>query len=199
MILGSGKGIVRSEDRIARIAGSALLVLVLYLLKAILIPFLVAAGLACVLNPPVDRLARWLGWPRGMTVASFAIEVVLIAIAGALLTVGLMALGMPHALVLGVASGIVEAVPYLGPLAAGSVAALIALPQGTSLILKVAALYITIRLLIDLVIGPRVLGRVLHLHPLAVLFALLVGGHVLGIAGFFIAPLVAAVAAPAVD
>lgn len=324
-----------TEDRIVRIAGSIAAVLVLYLLKAILISFLVAMGLACVLNPLVDKLTRRLGWPRGITVASIAIGVALVlgllsylmvpvfsdqvrilateapgyvraaeqmlstdpaidipagrhfhqqvlsqvekyladllersvgmlmgfasrlhylvvvpilvfymvkdapgisrrfyailparyredaavllgncyttlysyiygqialsAIAGALTTVGLMALGMPNALMLGAASGVVEAIPYLGPIAAGTVAALIALPQGPSLVLKVVALYITIRLLIDLVIGPRVLGQALRLHPLTVLFAILVGGHLLGIVGFFVAPPVAAMATPVVD
>jgi hypothetical protein len=94
-------------------------------------------------------------------------------------------LSMPHALALGAASGIVEAVPYLGPIAAGTVAALVALPQGAALVTRVVLLFIIIRLFVDLVIGPRLLGHVLRLHPLTVLFAVLVGGHLMGIAGFF--------------
>ncbi len=126
-------------------------------------------------------------------------QLALIVIAGALTTFGLAVLGVPHALVLGVASGIVEAVPYLGPITAGTLAALITLPQGVDLVLKVVFLYLLVRLLIDLVIGPRVLGQTLHLHPLTVLFALLVGGHLLGVVGFFAAPPLTAMAMPAVN
>ncbi|MBI4277418.1 MAG: AI-2E family transporter [Armatimonadetes bacterium] len=121
-------------------------------------------------------------------------QLALSAIAGVLTTAGLLVLGVPHALILGMGSGIVEAVPYLGPMAAGAVAALIALPRGPDLVLKVIALYVLVRMLIDLVIGPRVLGRALHLHPLTVLVTLLVGGQLLGILGFFIAAPVAAMA-----
>ncbi len=131
---------------------------------------------------------------RGFVSAQLALS----AIAGALTTLGLLVLGMPQAVVLGAASGFVEAVPYLGPLAAGTLAAVVALPWGTGLVVKVVALYAAIRLLMDFVIGPRVLGRAMHLHPLTVLFAMLIGGQLLGVVGLFVAPPLAAMAAPAV-
>ncbi len=131
---------------------------------------------------------------RGFVSAQLALS----AIAGALTTLGLLVLGMPKAVVLGAASGVMETVPYLGPLAAGAIAAVAALHGGTGLVVRVVVLYAAVRLLMDLVIGPRILGRAMHLHPLTVLFAMLVGGQLLGVAGFFVAPPLAAMAAPVV-
>lgn len=171
-------------------------ILVFYLVRD---ASLIQRRVYAVLPPSYREVAVILMRSSSRTLRGFvSAQLALIAIAGGLTTLGLLVLGMPQAVVLGAASGFVEAVPYLGPLAAGALAAVVALPWGTGLVVKVVALYAAIRLLMDFVIGPRILGRAMHLHPLTVLSAMLVGGQLLGVVGFFVAPPLAAMAAPAV-
>ncbi|MBI3888098.1 AI-2E family transporter [Candidatus Microgenomates bacterium] len=55
-------------------------------------------------------------------------------------------------------------------------------------------MYTVLRQLEDLFIIPQIMGRLTKLHPLVVLFSVLVGGHVFGVIGYVIAvPVVASV------
>src|SRR5262249_11900326 len=59
------------------------------------------------------------GWVRGTFVAMLLI--------GLLTSIGLLLLGVPYALLLGVLAGLLELIPYLGPWISGSIAVLVAL------------------------------------------------------------------------
>ena len=60
---------MRTEDRTVRFAGAIAVVLILYLLRTVLVSFLVAMALACVLNPLADKVTRRLRWSRDVTVS----------------------------------------------------------------------------------------------------------------------------------
>lgn len=101
-------------------------------------------------------------------------------------TTGLSLMGMPYALVLGFAGGVLEFVPVVGPwttiLAILVVAYLTGQPPLSWLIPFLAAW----RLVMDYVVLPRLLGARLKLHPLALLFGLLAGGELAGVLGVFL-------------
>ena len=104
-------------------------------------------------------------------------------------------LHLPHALLLSVAVALLETIPALGPLASGVLAGAASL-QAYSLgaVGFTIAYVIALRLFIDNVVCPLVLGRATTLPPVVVIFALIVGGLMFGLPGFLLAvPAAAAV------
>jgi predicted PurR-regulated permease PerM len=89
-----------------------------------------------------------------------------------------------YALPLAVATGMLEIVPFIGPVAAGSIAAMIAVTQGgSSLAVGVIVFYFVVRQIQDQLVGPIVLGSAVELHPVIIIFAVLAGGTLFGILG----------------
>jgi predicted PurR-regulated permease PerM len=94
-----------------------------------------------------------------------------------------------HPVLLGVASGILELLPVLGPTTAafllfGSVA----VHGGTVWnLMGLGAFWFALRQTIDQIVGPIVLGRAVRLPPAAVIFAFLAGGVLFGLLGLLLA------------
>jgi predicted PurR-regulated permease PerM len=117
------------------------------------------------------------------------------AVDGLLLFVGLTVLGVDYALLVGLCCIGFNLVPYVGGVLTGALAVAVALladPSWASVI-KAGALFAVVQLLDSTVISPRIIGGSLSLHPLAVMFAVLVGGQFFGLAGVALAVPVVAV------
>ena len=101
---------------------------------------------------------------------------------------------MPSPLVLGLIAGLFEFVPLVGPLSIAILAAVVALlHSGFPTALAVLIFLGVLRIVQDYVIYPRLIGHGIHLHPLAVIIAILCGAELAGVAGIFLAiPVVAA-------
>ncbi|MGA2814913.1 MAG: AI-2E family transporter [Xanthobacteraceae bacterium] len=104
-------------------------------------------------------------------------------------------LGIKHAVFLALLTGLLETVPVIGPTAAAILAGLVSLRTATGIIniFEYAAYATALRLSIDQVVGPVVLGRAAHVHPVLIIFCFLAGGIVLGIPGVILAVPVALV------
>ena len=103
-------------------------------------------------------------------------------------------LHLPHAMLLSVAVALLETIPALGPLASGVLAGAASLQaQSLSAVGFTIAYVIALRLFIDNVVCPLVLGRATALPPVVVIFALIVGGLLFGLPGFLLAVPAAAV------
>jgi predicted PurR-regulated permease PerM len=104
-------------------------------------------------------------------------------------------LGIEHAVFLALLTGLLETVPVIGPTAAAILAGLVSLRTATSIIniIEYAAYATALRLSIDQLVGPVVLGRAAHVHPVLIIFCFLAGGIVLGIPGVILAVPVALV------
>jgi predicted PurR-regulated permease PerM len=101
---------------------------------------------------------------------------------------------LPYALPLALATGILEVIPIVGPWAAGTLAAIVALVNGgPGVLLGVAAGYFVLRMTEDQFVMPIVVGRAVHLHPLVTIFAVLLGGNIAGVLGAVLAVPVAAI------
>jgi predicted PurR-regulated permease PerM len=112
---------------------------------------------------------------------------------GIVCAIGFSFLGLPGPLVMGLMAGLFEFVPLIGPLSIAILAVLLALLHNgvASAVLVILFLGI-LRIAQDYVIYPRLIGQNIHLHPLAVIFAILSGAELAGIAGIFLAiPVVA--------
>ena len=108
-------------------------------------------------------------------------------------SVGLMLFGLDLALPIGVFTGLAVAIPYVG-FGLGLVMALLAgfLEFSTqaghvSALVMVAVVYGLGQVIEGFVLTPRLVGERIGLHPLAVIFALLAFGHLLGFVGVLIA------------
>ena len=116
------------------------------------------------------------------------LAVVVYASIAAYIGLGLI-LNIHHALLLALMTGVLETVPVIGPTSAAVIAGLISLRTATGIgsIFAYAAYATLLRLSIDQLFGPIVLGRAAHVHPALIIFCFLAGGVVLGIAGIILA------------
>ncbi len=112
---------------------------------------------------------------------------------GVVCAIGFTVLGLPSPLVLGVIAAVCEFVPLVGPLLVLVVAALAGLLHGGLFSAFLVIVFLAVlRVVQDYVVYPRLIGQGIHLHPLAVIMAILCGAELAGIAGIFLAiPVVA--------
>jgi predicted PurR-regulated permease PerM len=118
-------------------------------------------------------------------------EIFMAVLLGVLVGGGMAVFGLPYALLLGVLAAIFEFVPILGTLASGATCVLIALPtRGWLIALLVLGYFILVHILEGDIIGPRIIGRALGLHPVVAIIALVAGTEIFGLWGaIFAAPL----------
>jgi predicted PurR-regulated permease PerM len=117
-------------------------------------------------------------------------------VVGILAAVGLWAVRVPYPLLLGAFAGIANVVPFVGPLLSAAAAGLVVLMnpgQGLGGVVRVAVLFLAIKVLDDTVIQPLTIGRSVHLHPALLLGSVVVGNHTLVVLGMIIAVPVATV------
>ena len=96
------------------------------------------------------------------------------------------ATGVPYALVLGTAGGMMEFIPVVGPLVAGVVILAVALLMSYPHWLMLLAFLIAWRLTQDYVVSPRIMGKSMELHPLAAIFGVLAGAEIAGVLGVYL-------------
>ena len=107
---------------------------------------------------------------------------------GAICSMGFALIGLPSPLVLGLIAGLLEFVPLVGPLLLAILVALLALlHSGFGMALIVLLFLGVLRIVQDYAIYPRIIGVGIHLHPLAVILAILAGAELAGVAGVFLA------------
>jgi len=110
------------------------------------------------------------------------------------------------ALILSLATGVLELIPFIGPITAGAIATSVALFQPNDFgwptwgfALSVVIGYIVLRHMEDYLVIPNVIGRVVALHPVIVIFAVLAGVVLGGIMGMVLAVPAAATAKVILD
>ena len=114
---------------------------------------------------------------------------------GVVCAIGFTLLGLPGGLVMGFIAGVFEFVPLAGPVVVAFMAAILATLHAGPFHGFLVLLFLgVLRIIHDYFIYPRLIGQGIHLHPLAVIFAILAGEKLAGVAGIFLAiPLVAIV------
>lgn len=125
----------------------------------------------------------------GGALALVRAQLILLAVTAAAGVAGLSAAGVPYAWALGLAAGVLDLAPAVGPGAVfGPVAVAYALAGRPGVALGVCALWLAL-VLVRQLLEPHVLGAHTGLHPVTVLAAVYVGVKAAGAAGFFIGPL----------
>jgi predicted PurR-regulated permease PerM len=138
------------------------------------------------LRPRVERVAtevdqRLSAFVRGQITVS--------AIMAVLYSIGLLVVGIDLAVPVGVLSGLLFVVPYLGTavgIVLGVVLALLKFGLGVE-VLMVLAVFAGVQFVEGYLLTPRIVGDSVGLHPLVVMVALIVGGSLMGIWGMLLA------------
>jgi len=102
---------------------------------------------------------------------------------------------LPFAMPLALLTGVLEVIPLIGPVLAGTAASIIALGRGgPGMMIGVIIAYTVLRQIEDQLVMPIVVGRAVHLHPLITIFAVLTGAATAGVLGAVLAvPIAAAI------
>jgi len=110
-------------------------------------------------------------------------------IIGLLSTIALLILDVPYFILIGMFAGMANMIPYVGPLTGAVAAILIVVLNGGSgnIILLVALAFIVIQLLDNVLVQPLVVAKSVDLHPLLIIFAVIIGGQFFGILGMLLA------------
>src|SRR5690606_25702547 len=128
------------------------------------------------------RLSRWI-----------VAQVALAGMFGVLFAVGLLIMGVPFAVSIGVIGGVLEFVPFLGGAVSLILSTLVALTFRPEMVIWVIVLYFAIQQVQINVLQPILYGRAADVHPAAVLMALLIGAQLGGVIGALFAVPIAVV------
>ncbi|CAM4186822.1 AI-2E family transporter [Listeria ivanovii] len=116
---------------------------------------------------------------RGQIIVSLCI--------GILLFIGYLIIGLPYALTLAIIAACTSIVPYLGPAIAITPAIIIAIVTSPWLLVKLIIVWCVVQLLEGKFISPQVMGKTLKVHPITILFVILVAGNLFGVLGVIFA------------
>lgn len=114
-------------------------------------------------------------------------QLLAMAFVGALIALGLTILGVPSALALGLIAGLLEFVPYVGPVLSAVPGIATAFTQSPVTALWVAGLYLVVQQLEGILITPLIQQRTVDLPPALTLFAIVAFGMLLGPLGVLFA------------
>jgi len=120
-------------------------------------------------------------------------QLLLCGLIGLLVGVGMQVIGVPYALLLGVLAFVLEFIPVLGTLVSGAICVLLALTKGWVIALIVLVYFVVVHVIEGDVVGPRIVGKAIGLHPVVSLAALIAGAELFGITGALFASPVAGV------
>lgn len=116
-------------------------------------------------------------------------QLLVVLILGFIYTLGLWLVGLQFAVLIGVSAGLLNIVPYLG-FTIGLVAALIAAYyqyQSFFSLISVIIVFLVGQSIESMLLTPILVGDSIGLHPIAVIFAVLIGGYLFGMLGALIA------------
>ncbi len=114
-------------------------------------------------------------------------QLVTMVFVGTMYFVALSIFHVPYALVLAVIGGILEIVPYLGPVMSAIPAALLGFALSATAGMGVIVSYVLINFVENHILIPQIMNKAVGLNPVAVILALLIGAKVAGLIGIIIA------------
>lgn len=145
-------------------------------------------GFLYILPPRYRRLLISAGEEINIALGSFIRGSLLVSLAVAVLAyAGLLLLRVKFPLVLALFIGVTNLIPYIGPVIGALPAWLVAFFDTPLLSLKVILLVLAIQQVECQFIAPVILGRSARLHPLVIIFTLLLGGKLFGFIGLLLA------------
>ncbi|WP_152654716.1 AI-2E family transporter [Oceanobacillus sp. CFH 90083] len=118
------------------------------------------------------------GYIRGQIIISAAV--------GIISTLCWMWLGLPYALLLGIILAIVNIIPYFGPIIGAIPVVTVAYMVQPEKALFVIVIIFVMQLIESNLLSPYIMGKTVKIHPIGIIFALLLGGQLAGVIGMII-------------
>ena len=173
---------------------SVVIIVFLYLIFILLDFEKVSASMLGIIPPKYKRLTTEiiLDLESGMN-RYFRGQALIALIVGILFAIGFSIIGLPLAILMGVMIGILNLVPYLKVIAIVPVLTLGLLQSVEtgqsygSILIGIIIVFVVIQLLEDLLLTPRIMGKVTGLNPAVILLSLSVWGSLMGMVGLIIA------------
>jgi len=128
------------------------------------------------------KMGRWLQ-------AQLLLSVFMAVVVGA----GLWILGVKYAFLIAIVVGMLEIVPFVGPIVAGGLATILALSQSTILGLWTLIFFVAVQQLENHILVPILIKKLVGLNPVAVILSILIGAKLGGVLGILLAVPLAAV------
>ncbi len=114
-------------------------------------------------------------------------QLIVAATVGILTAIALEILGVKYAFLLGLLTGILDLIPYFGPVIGGLLAILVAFLKSPITALWVLIIMIIIQQLEGMVIAPHIMKSQVKIHPAIVVMAMFIGGVTFGFVGLLLA------------
>lgn len=150
---------------------------------ALLVPINQRSGAVELWNEIESKIGAFV---RGLAILGFVI--------GLLSAIGYIAIGLPYGLTIAIIAGILEAIPYVGPLITLVLAGLVGLSVSQSMAALAIGIALVIQFAENTVVVPRVMDRAVGVSPVVTLLALAVFSDLFGLLGALLAvPLAAAI------
>jgi len=130
----------------------------------------------------LHKIDQQLGWYlRGQFTEAFVV--------GFLSVLALWLLDVQYFIIIGVFAGLANMIPYVGPVAGAVPAIVVTLINGNEpfKLLYIIIAFAVVQLIDNILLQPMVLSKSVHLHPLIIVFAVLIGGQFFGILGMLLA------------
>jgi predicted PurR-regulated permease PerM len=175
--------------------GLAVIIIILLYFVLILLNYdKLAVGLFKIIPPDYRTLVTeiMLDLENGMN-RYFRGQALIALIVGTLFAIGFSIIQLPLAIVLGLFIGLINMVPYLkivGIIPTATMGLLRSVETGQtylSVLLGIAIVFVAIQMIEDLILTPRIMGKVTGLNPAVILLSLSIWGTLLGIIGIIIA------------
>lgn len=138
---------------------------------------------AAMIAPLESRMG---GYVRGQLLVCTAVAI--------FFSVGFTLIGVKYGLVLGLLAGLLNLIPFVGSMLATVIALFIATTQSVQVFVLTLLLFVVEQAIESNLIVPHLLGKQVELHPLVVMFAILIGATIAGAAGAIVAVPTTAVA-----
>jgi len=110
--------------------------------------------------------------------------------------IGLTIVGVKGAVIIGIFGGIVNIIPYIGPIIAGLTGIMLGATSVIAagdyatlapLILKILSVFVIVVVLDNILYGPFIYGKSVHAHPVEIFIVIIAAGSIAGILGMIIA------------
>lgn len=149
---------------------------------ALLVPINQRSGAIELWNEIETKIGAFV---RGLAILGFVI--------GLLSAIGYLAIGLPYGLTIAIIAGILEAIPYVGPLITVVLAGVVGLSVSQPMALLAIGIAMVIQFLENAIVVPRVMDRAVGVSPVVTLLALAVFSDLFGLLGALLAVPLAAV------
>ena len=113
-------------------------------------------------------------------------QILIALINGVMMFIGFSLIGLNYSGLLAVLGGVLSFIPYLGPTLTFLPAVFVAIGASFFMVVKLVIVWIVIQFVEGNLIEPNVMGHRLNVHPITIIFVLLIMGELLGVVGMLI-------------